>query len=601
MKAFSKTLLLLAGMSLLLAGCQKEGRYDSDSGLIRFSASTRPETKTVYSGVDVVDNGVTYERIDWEEGDQVRIWSPEAEDRYHSSKHYADYRVVEVEASGRLSKAKIVNAATDYPVDPGVPAPYTDENDNVNGLLWGSAGSYTFYGVYPVVTTGVLSDGGFSFTGSISTPQTVSAHTYPNNRVVYEPDLEIGYLTAATQVTTTVAGKGPDVTLEFEPAFTAFEVSLKAQNDVVGSITVLGFDLVSKGDEALTGSFSVSYAGTTKTFDCSGATGKMVSITFPEGTEIAPAKAATSTSAAVPEKVLNFTVIALPQDFKKLQLHFTVLDENDEEVERSLDLSYAQATTVGDKTYAAGDYVEFAGCKKHRIYGIAMPRNVWKFAIELGGKVLPWIYTEESTTFSQNVQAKAFYVNGAIELLNETTYPKGNHYEAYDTGTNNNFLTYTQWAALSATDQATYNDAHKTYYSQYYQQRTMDMNVTNPHFEVTFTPMAPFAGYWNLSAEAAPSYGVTAQGGPEGFTIYLWDGESKLPHWSDGQIMNQEVTLYIQPAANRDPGKEYCMIIKAFFSPNKNGEPTYSADSEMQDVHGDGRYSYWKFIIPATE
>lgn len=596
MKAFSKTLLLLAGMSLLLAGCQKEGRYGNDSSLIRFTASSRPETKTVYSGADYTESGVTYERIDWEVDDVVRIWSPDAADRYHDLKHFADYRVVEVNANGRKSVAKIVNSATDYPVDPGVPDPYTEANDNVNGLVWGDAGSYSFYGVYPLVT-GTLAEGGFSFTGSIPATQNVSEHTYESGRLVYEPDLEIGYLTAATQVSTTAAGQGPanGVTLEFEPAFTAFEVSLQAQADVEGSITVLGFDLVSKGDEALAGDVTVSYSGTTKTFDCSAATGKTVSISFPTGTVIAPA----TTSAAA--KVLNFTVIALPQDIKKLQLHFTVLDEDGDEVERSLDLTYAKATTIGDKTYAAGDYVEFAACRKHRIYGIAMPRNVWKFAIELGGKVLPWIYTEESTIFSQNVQAKAFYVNGAIELLNETLYPKGNHYEAYDTGENDNFLTYAQWNALSAAEKTTYDNAHKTYYSQYYQQRTMDMNVTKPHFVVTFTPMAPFAGYWNLSAEAAPSYGSTAQGGPEGFSIYRYDGESDLPHWSDGQIMNQEITLNIYPAENRDPGKEYCMIIKAFFSPNKNGEPTYSADSEMQDVHGDGRYSYWKFIIPPTE
>jgi len=66
MKAFSKTLLLLAGMSLLLAGCQKEGRYDNDKGLIRFSASARPETKTAYGIYDYdTYNNPVWQRIDW--------------------------------------------------------------------------------------------------------------------------------------------------------------------------------------------------------------------------------------------------------------------------------------------------------------------------------------------------------------------------------------------------------------------------------------------------------------------------------------------------------------------------------------------------------
>ena len=57
MKAFSKTLLLLAGMSLLLAGCQKEGRNGGDADLIRFSASARPETKTAYGDYENDNNG----------------------------------------------------------------------------------------------------------------------------------------------------------------------------------------------------------------------------------------------------------------------------------------------------------------------------------------------------------------------------------------------------------------------------------------------------------------------------------------------------------------------------------------------------------------
>lgn len=361
MKAFSKTLLLLAGMSLLLAGCQKEGRFDSDSSLIRFSAATRPETKTVYSGQDFTENGVTYERIDWiggnEGGDEIRIWSPDAADRYHDTKHYADYRVVEVTPDGRRSKAKIVNSATEYPVDPGVPDPYTDANDNVNGLVWGDAGNYTFYGIYPIVENGALSNGGgFSFTGTIPSTQELSAHEYSADKVAYEPDMKSAYMAAAVQVETSTAGKGPakGVTLEFDPLFTAFEISLSSESEA--AVELKTFELIANADApALTGNFTVTYSGLTRTISCTG-TGKKVSCDL-SGLTVSSTKS------------LVFTFLALPQDLTGLAVNFIFANGET----RKLDLTYASAVTVGGVDYPAGSYVPFAAFKKHRIKGIAMP------------------------------------------------------------------------------------------------------------------------------------------------------------------------------------------------------------------------------------
>lgn len=561
MKAFSKTLLLLAGMSLLLAGCQKEGRYDNDKGLIRFSASARPETKTAYGIYDYdTYNNPVWQRIDWVVGDNVRIFSPEAVDRYNDGKHYADYRVVEVTPNGRESEAKIVNTAT------GDSA--TEVNDNLNGLVWAGEPTYSFFGIYPVSagTTAKDQETGpsASFTGL-----EIEADQGTGDLSVNMP--KYGYLTAAK----TGVSNGSNVHLEFEPAFTAFEVTLEAEKDA-GEITITGFELVS-GAEALSGEFSVSYAGTTRSFTCPAATdaNKVVGITFPTGTTIKPE----SSQGAGDAKTLNFTVFALPQDQTDLTLCFYVKD-GDQTVTRSLKLT------------KNGSPIPFDGCKKHRIYGIAMPDGMWRF--KLDPLVEEWDYIESNTSYAENVQAKAFSIEGAIE--------SGNHYEAYDTGTNNDFKTFAEWDAMDAATQADYNASHATYYEKYYQLRTLDMSKQTPYFEIKFTPIAPYAGYWNLSAEAAPSFGNTSQGGPEdGFRIVLYDGETEQDDWDSGQIMNMEVVLRIYPKAGRDLSKEYCMLLTAFFSPNKNGEPTHSADSELQDVHGDGRYSYWKFVIPATQ
>ena len=184
MKALSKSLLLLAGI-LLLAGCQKEGRFGNDKSLIRFSATSVPETKAVYSGETVTEgtgqNAHTYERIDWQAGDNIRIWSPEAFDRYHESqeneKHYADYKVTNVTTGTgsnlRKSYASIVNISETF------------GEDNANGLIWGNAGDYTFFASYPIPNaTASLSDPIGTISFSLDESQNLEAHVYPDGQKI---------------------------------------------------------------------------------------------------------------------------------------------------------------------------------------------------------------------------------------------------------------------------------------------------------------------------------------------------------------------------------------------------------------------------------
>ena len=586
MKAFSKTLLLLAGMSLLLAGCQKEGRYDNDKGLIRFSASARPETKTAYGIYDYdTYNNPVWQRIDWVVGDNVRIFSPEAVDRYNDGKHYADYRVVEVTPNGRESEAKIVNTAT------GDSA--TEVNDNLNGLVWAGEPTYSFFGIYPVSagTTAKDQETGpsASFTGL-----EIEADQGTGDLSVNMP--KYGYLTAAK----TGVSNGSNVRLEFEPAFTAFEVTLQAQTGVEGEIPIVNFELVSEGDDVLAGPFGISYSGTTRSFDFSEATGKTVGITFPNGTTIAPA------TATADAKTLTFTVFALPHTVSNLMLRFTVKDDAGQNVTRKLRLTKDDGP------------IEFTGCRKHRIFGMAMPKDVWRF--ELDPLVLPWVGVTEETSFAENIQAKAIsFVNdtdGKYGALEETDAwknseglrlnrlagkdrPGSNHYEAFDTNPAvTSFLDYETFMGQTEAQKTTYLTDHPTYYELYFQQRHMLVTgVSDPHFVITFTPMAPLAGYWTLKPES-----VGDQGGVEGFQFKILDGEQwQTTGWNSGQIMGVPVTIGIWPAPDSDRTKEYAMIIKAVFSTSKFGDPAFNADTEMQDVHGDGRYSYWKFILPVRE
>lgn len=530
MKAFSKTLLLLAGMSLLLAGCQKEGRNGGDADLIRFSASARPETKTAYGDYENDNNGdPVWQRIEWQVDDLVRIFSPEATDRYNDSKHYADYRVVEVSNSGRISEAKIVNSA--------------DDNDNDNGLLWGDADSYMFYGIYPMLT------------GSVATTDNVNSCSFTGAKIDANQgtgDLSVnmpkyGYLTA---VKAGVSSRS-NVRLEFEPAFTAFEVTLKAREDVVGEITLVDFNLVSLGDDVLGGPFSINYSGTDRSFDFSSATDKTVGVTFPAGTTISATKG------------LTFTVYALPQTVSNLMLDFTVKDANNQNVHRRLKLT------------KSGSAIEFTGCRKHRIYGVAMPDGIWQ--LEIDGDVLPWNGYSETIDSQVSVEGKV-QITGDIEsVYMDVDSDYKNHYKS----------------AFG--------------YSKFYQIRTLDRGTTpirpgeeeTPrvplgHFEMTFRPTAPVGGYWQL----IPQFKDGDTESPKHFRFEVVLPGGVISDQLTGPIINEAITVKIYPKDYESSDMNvYEVWFTAYFSPSKSFNPLISADSEFQDVHGDGRFSYWTFRL----
>ena len=602
------SLTLLAATALLLVGCNPI--LPSEGNKVKFKAHSKsqPATKTAYAG-NAASTGSSHEDIYWSEGDDIRIYSGNTA---VVTPAFANYELV---ISSDKTRATLQNPAE---------AP--------NGLAWVTDPAQgnddvTFYAVYPPSTQG--SENGW-FTMSIPSEQTFAAPT--------ETDMKHAYMLA--QNTLTRSQFNSEVSLEFYPAFTAFQINLKSKDD---ELTLKKFRIYSE-DSHLAG----DYYGKLKAVNGESENDKYfafntektlrmdfacvlddnnqptnlqneVFVEFPyyetetetqKNTKISPTSAVDFTLLALPYGIVNATETYDTKPYlTNLWLEVTFLNEDGEEVKKKLALKQTTTTTVGEESTTTTDFYKFASCKKYRLNGLAVDGgSKWRLTID--GEVLPWTYDEKKTTFSQNVQAKAFYVDGSLETLDgyknspETIalYGKAtsNHYEAFDTGTNADFKTYAEWVALGD-GQTAYNTAHRTYYEQYYQLRTLNTVPTNARFEVTFTPIAPLGGYWTLSTANGSSFGNTSQGGAEGFRIVLWDGETENDNWSSGQIMNQEVTLRIYPSAARDPHKEYCMILKASFSPNKNGEPTYSADSELQDVHGDGRYSYWKFVIPATE
>lgn len=400
-------LLLAAAGTLSLAGCQKTGILGKTGEAVRFSASAGPAaTKTVYSGKNASGTAVQsgqVERIDWLVDDQIRIWSNNATDRYNTDQHYSDYRIWKITTNGVRSEASIVNAGTyadqtyseNGNVDPGIPEP--QKTDNVNGLVWKDAAPYAFYGIYPAPKTVDGSDATLSENGITFKDLKINA-----NQDSGDPDVNIkkyGFMTAAKSG----VQEGATVSLDFAPAFTAFEIQLKAKEEA-GNITVMGFELISEA-EALAGTFSMTYKGAKWAPECPEATAdnKTISVSFGEnGTDI---NATTG---------LNFTVFALPQDLTKLTLRFAIKDDSAAGgVDyRRLPLKYAKNATDG--SYKIGDFVTFGQCKKHRLIGLALDKYKWIFeAVELG---LLWDVDTETLDYASTPIINAgslYHVSGA--------------------------------------------------------------------------------------------------------------------------------------------------------------------------------------------
>lgn len=375
MKKTAFSFLLLAGI-LLLAGCQKEARIGGKDA-IQFSAST-PGTKTVYSGDQTgAKEGIYW--IGWDDvanqGDIIRIYSNKAVHRYNKDANtgapqpWADYVIKEVSNDGALSKGKIDN----------VPGDGTG-----NGLIWGAAGDYEFYAVYPNL---VCADGNSGVLAA-SIPQTqniVVSSDAPN-----APDMSYAVMTAFQKQTTTVEGEGEAIKLEFNPAFTAFQFTFNSEIPV----EVHKFSLSSAGTAPkISGNYTIKYVNGQPAYDCSGAGGQKIDVVFSSETS----RYVTIDS----DHPLTFTVFALPQKLSGLSIEFTI---------KARDWSATETRTL-KLNYKNGESVEFDPLIKHRIEGTIQAGGIFK-SITLNGEVLDWIEETVETNSDNSPQSTQFSISG---------------------------------------------------------------------------------------------------------------------------------------------------------------------------------------------
>lgn len=343
-------LFLLGGLSLLLAaGCDKFGgeqQYSRAEGEpVIFGVTSGAGTKTAYSG-DVTD-GV--ERINWSVGDDFRIYSDKAVHRYHSNQKWADYVVTKATPNGRYSNAEIDNKDTGEKLSNGQPM--------TNGLVWGAAGTYNFWAVYPAPAETTASSTLAGLKLNIPATQDPKETSTTDGVTILTPDMANAFMTAVAANITTSDDTGAPVNLDFEPAFTAFEFTMSSDENTIKLNTVT----LESASKSLAGDFSVSYSGTTPTYtdeNAADAPSKSITINL-GGQEIAPA---TESAAA---KTVTFTFLAQPQAFNDLKISFTI-ESNGESQTRSMVLA------------KDGDGVEFAALKKHILRGTSMPSELFK-------------------------------------------------------------------------------------------------------------------------------------------------------------------------------------------------------------------------------
>ncbi len=371
MQKIMKSMVLLFGVLLVLQGCEKEGNFRSRSHSdVKFKAAAGyPSTRTEYSGSTYTDGGVTYERINWVDGtDIIRVYGTNAVRRteYEAGAadanlyYWANYKIKDTRADGRYSRAKL-------------------ENIEENALMWMGEAS-TFYAFYPA--SGVIHDDATGpnthgsegeFKCEILTEQAFSAKGNMN------------YAYMAAKAADVAAGS--DVTLDFYPAFSAFEFSFSSAE---GDLYLKSFTLQS-ASKPLSGVYSVLPQGTSLNYTHLDDGVRYVTVDL--GNKLIS-----------PSSTVSFTVFTKPCTVNDLSIKMVMATSSASDapvITRTLALKKADNTPV-----------EFIGGHKYKITGVKV-QGEWTFkTITLNGEVLSWTSAEEIDHSDEIPQASQFIVTG---------------------------------------------------------------------------------------------------------------------------------------------------------------------------------------------
>lgn len=375
-------MILLGGLSLIaLAGCQK-GLFEIKGGReVQFTASSAPQTKAVYGGTSG-----SYQRIDWEAGDQIIIFSDKAETPEGDKSYTYVIREGSITTSGATSKAKL-----DKIGETGLR--YLDDVD----------GPYKFAGVFPTSGFSFTEDGKAKVNCIVPTEQTILESGFPT-------------LGSALMLADPVSvEKETAVSLNFRPLFTTLDFTVGAEKDM----KITGFMVKSEavtvgettfGPSTLNGEFDciIDLNATNPAWDVDvqlGDSRYFIQATFPTPLQV--------TADGDP---VHFAVYTVPTDLTALSFIFNVQFEEGGQTKnetRTMKVTYAKS----ENNHSAGDPVTFDGGKKHNITGVTIPANMSK-EINLELSVIEWDDETGTITYGPDAVVNALaleYAKGAAK------------------------------------------------------------------------------------------------------------------------------------------------------------------------------------------
>ena len=235
-----RTIALVGALLLLLPSCEGIVPHDRAGEPVTFGASSDYkgiQTKTEYSGV--VSGGK--ERIDWVDGDQVRIfmYTHDANNRWGNyALSYKDYSVVNIHSQGEKSVGQL-SALTDK-------------------LEWTEGRVHDFYSVYPPTFPGYNSQMEQDwFWGNVA-PISFTLPSSQNGRSSGS-NMDHLYMAAVSEGNTS-DGRG-SVVLQYYPLVTTLHFTFQNNFTSRESISVSQIKLSSTDNVQLTGTFQASVSG----------------------------------------------------------------------------------------------------------------------------------------------------------------------------------------------------------------------------------------------------------------------------------------------------------------------------------------------------
>ena len=360
-----RALYLLPFVLPFLAGCDLKETPPVAGTQIQFTANTYyengPGTRTSYSGT-FWGTSPEVERIDWDNGDLIRIW---AVDQDALDKSESDYSVISHQENNQNSVAEI--------------------SPRGSGLKWLSDNSqHIFYALYPSPDASGFNTGdaakvtlnGPTVTATIPSVQTVTAESGSRT---YKPNMNYAFMWAATRAT-----PGTTVSLGFRPLTTTFEITVGV-DDAEESFQLASFCLEASDPTDgpfLAGDFTATIDNSLAGISVSDITNASRAITVDLGNVN-----------VTTDSPVTFTVFAIPQELTGLDMVFNF--------------------TNGDCKYVELDATFEAG-KKYRIANKDYPElDNWEYVIEEIEDIVTYGHQNVSEGF--NVKSYRTIPNTAIK------------------------------------------------------------------------------------------------------------------------------------------------------------------------------------------